>query len=670
MSDNLLLDALNEHNFKEALYLLETGRACPNEIEDDTGVTPLHLAIESNQLEIVRILLEQGAEINIITKEGYSPLHTASQRGNIDILKLLLLKEDANIHEHLQKSDYYNIEYNLRGNAFHIAAICGHLNVVRLFLDHKANIDGMTKEHETAVYLAAEYGHLEIVQLLLSKGAYIGNATRNGETAFTIAVREGHLSIVKLLLSQLSQNIDTHRLTNYLNTALYIAAERGHLRIVKWFLAKGAEVNYLSTTGKTALYIATENGHLEIMERLLAHKADANLICKETFEEKIDFTPILKSFMHLEMTRPIMKDHFSALHIAAEKGDIKGLKALKVLLLYGADINQTTPEGQTALHIAIQHNRLEIAYELLRQGANVNLSDKKGLTPLHIAAQHNRLEIAYELLRQRAKANLSDKNGLAPLHIAAQQQDLSATALILAFLASSPAEYKKAFSTLIDLRTELPEIDRFCKDSLNITLSAQRLISSLLPLSYSYATLFKVVEIALTQHFHSGYNEASRVFIDNPNHATPEMAYLLASQESLKENPVQTFPAIRPLLYKTSYNGETALYLAAKAEHLGALRLLIQWSGYPHKALPPVPERLWEEKLTEPSFHTLSGILRYTPSFLEICLNKVLIHSPTAEQLQTRLGFLLHSSHPKTTFLEKELLRRQEKEHSKSHPMP
>jgi len=71
-----LLDAISKGEIKKVRVLLEQG-ADPNGIDDDMQWTPLTVAIENEQIEIIKLLLSSGAEINRRSKYGQSPLHIA-----------------------------------------------------------------------------------------------------------------------------------------------------------------------------------------------------------------------------------------------------------------------------------------------------------------------------------------------------------------------------------------------------------------------------------------------------------------------------------------------------------------------------------------------------------------------------------------------------------------
>lgn len=92
-----LVDAISENNLDSFVKLLEKLDDCNFHILDYAGYTPLHLAVWHNRVEMVRLLLEKGANVDLKTEyRGHTPLMFACF--NITITKLLL-KHGANINE-------------------------------------------------------------------------------------------------------------------------------------------------------------------------------------------------------------------------------------------------------------------------------------------------------------------------------------------------------------------------------------------------------------------------------------------------------------------------------------------------------------------------------------------------------------------------------------------
>jgi ankyrin repeat protein len=156
------LAVLNE-NIEILKLILKTGYD-PNafNIEDSEGTTSLYWATCQNSFDIVQILIEAGAKVDIEKpQEGITSIHVAAERGFIDILRLLLEK-------------------------------AGGKNIINSF-DFAGN---------TPLIYAASNNQIEAVHLLIQSGADINahDESRIGNTALRQAVRYGNYEIVKLLL--------------------------------------------------------------------------------------------------------------------------------------------------------------------------------------------------------------------------------------------------------------------------------------------------------------------------------------------------------------------------------------------------------------------------------------------------------------------------------------
>ena len=109
--------------------------------------TPLHFACSWGRFEIVRLLLDNGAKANGKTDSGETPLHAAangkygSQEDGVRVAKLLLARGvDANIRDNDERTP------------LHVASGYGKLEIVRLLLDHGANVDAMDAVGQTPLH--------------------------------------------------------------------------------------------------------------------------------------------------------------------------------------------------------------------------------------------------------------------------------------------------------------------------------------------------------------------------------------------------------------------------------------------------------------------------------------------------------------------------------------
>lgn len=233
--------------------------------QDDDGMTPLAGAVVQEQMDVVRFLLDNGADPNIPNKNGLTPLEHACGRDKTNALVLakLLLAKGALVNP-------TNItEYPIPPLDWAISS--DNLDLVKLLLKHGATIK--------VSYLAsaADRGDVEIAEILIAHGADVNATNADGSTALHNAAWSGQEEIVKLLLSK-GAHPDPKRsdgLTPLINAAGPGAESHGKA-CVELLLAKGANVNATDGNGETALHKAAYYGNKDVIEILLTHGASIN----------------------------------------------------------------------------------------------------------------------------------------------------------------------------------------------------------------------------------------------------------------------------------------------------------------------------------------------------------------------------------------------------------
>lgn len=205
-----------------------------------------------------RSLLDQGANVNAKDDKFEIPaLIWASDRGHRDIVQLLCERgADVNVTDR-------------EGNtALHLAARGGKRAVVELLLRQGANIEAT--EHvngNTALIEAAGFGHNSIAVILLQAGAIVSRTNHRGGTALRYAASEGHEGVAKILLDS---GADLEIQDDFGDTPLSAAASWDKVEMVKMLLAAGAKVeNCNHQSGHTPLMRAAALGNRASMELLL-----------------------------------------------------------------------------------------------------------------------------------------------------------------------------------------------------------------------------------------------------------------------------------------------------------------------------------------------------------------------------------------------------------------
>lgn len=144
----------------ESLRLRQLIEANPKSLvnePDESGLTPLVLAIQSKHPECVQILLELGANPNL---GKWSPLHEAALNGDVASCRLLLQgKADPNRREHQNQ-----------GTPLHVAAFQGHAEICKLLLQAGAKVNLRDGEKLTPYFHARDQHHPEVLKILKAAG--------------------------------------------------------------------------------------------------------------------------------------------------------------------------------------------------------------------------------------------------------------------------------------------------------------------------------------------------------------------------------------------------------------------------------------------------------------------------------------------------------------------
>lgn len=154
----ILFNAIREKDIDKVKYLIKNG-ANVND-KDNSGYTTLINASISNSTEIVKLLIESGADINAQTdNEKETALMSASVNNALDVARFLI-----------NSGAYVNDIKNNGGTALMLAAYRGHLDMVKLLIQSRADINTRNKWNETALSFAKERKHNEVINLLKSHG--------------------------------------------------------------------------------------------------------------------------------------------------------------------------------------------------------------------------------------------------------------------------------------------------------------------------------------------------------------------------------------------------------------------------------------------------------------------------------------------------------------------
>ena len=390
--------ALAVHTGEEGIcaHLLERGAVDGNSCEN-LGSTLLHIAVASGNPAIVDLLIEYGAQVDSVAQRGFvvfTPLHLSCEHGNLPMVQRLVEKHGADIEAATEEGR----------RSLHVAVRSCNLQVAAYLIDRGADVNAVgDRQGRTSLHLAVELRQEDLVSLLLIRGANVNAQDLHGETPLHTAANFRCMAGLNIMMLLLENGANPNAMMKYNNKRpLHLA---GSLEARRALLAKGAEVDAVTTNGLTALHVSAASRYTESAEsvKLLLHYGAA-------IERQSDLG-------------------YTPLHMAAEEGN-EG--AMNSLLDAGAHVDAQSIYKFTPLHLAARAKHYHCSFLLLREGrANIALGDCRGRTALHVAAERGMASLVEELLNRGADCFRKDGDGMTPIEAAATPGHVDATAILL-----------------------------------------------------------------------------------------------------------------------------------------------------------------------------------------------------------------------------------------------
>ncbi|XP_077480584.1 transient receptor potential cation channel subfamily A member 1b [Stigmatopora argus] len=432
---------------------------------DEYGDLPLHWAVDKNQAESCKVLLDLRADPNVLNAALLSPLHLAISRGHNKLVELLL--------------SYNTVDYSLPGDlgntpvmmactlnncqalslllkhgarlcqqnklghfAVHAAAFTGAKKALEFILKAgeelgylvENQINYLDKSNSSPLHLAVRGGNIETIGFCIDKGAKIDQKQHDRSTPLHLACTQGAVEVVKMMLSSHGQVEEIINLKDgACQTLLHKATIFDHADLAEYLISLGADVDSVDCKGNPPLLVATSCGAWRTLALLLSKGADVSLTDKFGC-----------NFLHLAILQPkglknvpedvLQRSSVKALLSCEDNEGCTPLHYACRLGIHDSVRNMLGLSGQlglackskdkkSALHFAAQYGRINTCHRLLETITDsrlLNEGDERGLTPLHLASRGGHTQVVRLLLRKGALFH-SDYRGWTCLHHAASE---------------------------------------------------------------------------------------------------------------------------------------------------------------------------------------------------------------------------------------------------------
>ena len=426
---------------------------------DKERSTPLHHAAMSPRPDLARVLIEAGAKVNVQNSGSLTPLHNAALFGSPETVEYLL-EQGA---EPEGKAVLVGVPPLV------MAVTRGESRSVAALLNHRADVNALGSDGETALARAAVLGATDVARILIEHGARVNvRFAKVNHLPLHAAAAHGFLPLIQLLLEN-GADVEARDASGF--TPLLDAAEQGRTQAIRLLFNAGAKIDTTNTVGRSALWLAAARGHVESVAYLLNHNANPLLAAADgqtplhiaAFNGRpialrviLDRKPALKissrvgTPLHCAAAGPTMRAIFAAQAKPGQKVASAGTAAesaicARVLVDAGAPLDAADANGSTPIQIAAAFGNTGVIEALAEKGKTaLMVHDARGLSLLHYAARGPIFpgyapdaqpsypaatltgcgEAAAFLITHGAPMSVYDKAGLTPLHHAASSGNL------------------------------------------------------------------------------------------------------------------------------------------------------------------------------------------------------------------------------------------------------
>ncbi|MFC1564805.1 ankyrin repeat domain-containing protein [candidate division KSB1 bacterium] len=211
-STEQIVEAAKNGEFQTVKSILELDISKMN-ATDENNFTALHWACMRAHWDISKLLIEKGADLNVIGGDGATPLNWASNHDNTEIIKLLI-----------DKGAKLNVKDNWGMTELHKAIWRGNINVVDYLLERGSDPSVKTKEGWTAIHYAYRSGHDNVIKLLKDRGISLDVQDNDGRYPQHLYFKKPNS--IRMSINQMDEYTGKYYIGDYLMIEIWREGDR------------------------------------------------------------------------------------------------------------------------------------------------------------------------------------------------------------------------------------------------------------------------------------------------------------------------------------------------------------------------------------------------------------------------------------------------------------
>ncbi|PKP34645.1 MAG: hypothetical protein CVU00_06050 [Bacteroidetes bacterium HGW-Bacteroidetes-17] len=236
-----IFTAIMQGNLDKTKQLIEADPANAT-IKNPRGFSPIHFAANFKQLEIAKLLVENGADPFIVGPNKRQAIHWAAAAGGTEILKWLhSIDADLNLKDETNKTPLY------------LAATRGHTESVNFLMAQNAEIQTEGDGAFELLYFSTMFGFEGIFEKFLNSGFDLKQLTKDGSGLLLAAALKGNIDFISKLSDR---GLDLNLLNDFGECALHISIIHKNYDAMKKLIELGADIHLKNFAGQNALSFA------------------------------------------------------------------------------------------------------------------------------------------------------------------------------------------------------------------------------------------------------------------------------------------------------------------------------------------------------------------------------------------------------------------------------